>query len=411
MNDSSNKSHSAPLEGGLQSQPVHAPISQASLGEVSLSPTGEFEAGSLQTFTLIYTAGRYGIDDSGSIRVCFRFASDQSKPQFEDATALGYTTIEASNNAVLQYRYERKGNVRPWGVTLYIKVVNGFLREGDTLTIRFGDTRKGSPGLRLQTFCEDSFEFHVLVDPIATCVYQPIAKQPVIRIIPGWPEKWIGVVPTKVRAGEKFQLKIKAVDRWGNPSNKLDTTVHLRANSLINGLPEAVTFRPGDFVQTLDNLSVGKSGDVLIRIEDAFGNFLCEANPMRVVEDAGLLHYWADLHGQSEETIGTNSAKRYFEFARDLAFVDAAGHQGNDFQITNAFWSKLNTLSAQFNERDRFVTLPGYEWSGNTHLGGDRNVYFTKEGEQIRRSSHALVPDRSDIDTDADHCRGTFPGF
>ena len=411
MSNQSTKSEKASLEGGLQSQPVHTPISEELLGQMSLSPTGEFEAGSLQTFTLVYTAGKYGIDDSGSMRVCFRFASDQSRPQFENAEAAGYTTIEASNNAVLQYRYDRKGNVRPWGGTLYIKVVNGFLSEGDTITIRLGDTRKGSPGLRLQTFCEDSFEFHVLVDPIATCVYQPIMKQPVIRIVPGKPQKWIAVVPTQKKAGEKFPLRLKAVDRWGNPTNKFDTTVHLRANGSVNGLPETVTFRPGDFVQTVHNLSVAKPGDVLIRVEDASGNGLCESNPMRVVESAELNHFWADLHGQSEETIGTNSARKYFEFARDFAFLDATGHQGNDFQITNAFWSKLNTLNAQFNERDRFITLPGYEWSGNTHLGGDRNVYFTSEARQIRRSSHALIPDKSDIHTDATTAEELFRAF
>ena len=45
--------------------------------------------------------------------------------------------------------------------------------------------------------------------------------------------------------------------------------------------------------------------------------------------------------------------------------------------------------------------MPGYEWSGNTAVGGDRNVYFRTEGRQIRRSSHALLPDRSDLETDA----------
>ena len=67
-------------EGGHQSHPVQEPISPEVLGTVFLSPAGEFEAGSLQTFALTYTAGKHGIDDSGSIRVCFRFASDQSRP-------------------------------------------------------------------------------------------------------------------------------------------------------------------------------------------------------------------------------------------------------------------------------------------------------------------------------------------
>ena len=320
-----------PLDGGLQSVPPGVLIAPKDLGTAELSPDGVFEAGSFQTFTLTYTAGRYGIDDSGSLRICFRFATDQSRPQFEDPAGVGFTTIAASNDAVLQYRYDPKGNTRPWDRTLYIKVVHGFLREGDTITIRFGDTTQGSPGLRLQTFCEDSFEFHVLVDPIATYNYQPLPLQPTIRIVPGPPERWVAVVPTLRRVAEKFALSLKAEDRWGNPSDQIDTTISLYAEPTIDGLPVNVTFTPGEFTKVIDGLSVSQSADVVLSVRDGAGMELARANALRIVEQGELMHYWADLHGQSEETIGTNSARQYFEFARDKAFVDATGHQGNDF--------------------------------------------------------------------------------
>ncbi len=82
--------------------------------------------------------------------------------------------------------------------------------------------------------------------------------------------------------------------------------------------------------------------------------------------------------------------------------------RGNDFQITNEFWQWLNELSAEFNEDHRFVVFPGWEWSGNTGLGGDRNVLMMNEGEQIHRSSHALVDDLSDVDTDANSASDLF---
>jgi hypothetical protein len=155
---------------GMDNGALCAPIDPALLGTATLDPAGAFEAGSYQRFTLVYTAGRYGIDDTGSLRVCFRFASDQSNPQFDDPAGPGYTTVVASNGAVLEVRFDPKGNIRPWDRTLWIKVVRGYLCEGDRITIRFGDPRQGSPGMRLQTFCEDSFEFRVLADPIATRV-------------------------------------------------------------------------------------------------------------------------------------------------------------------------------------------------------------------------------------------------
>ena len=72
----------------------------------------------------------------------------------------------------------------------------------------------------------------------------------------------------------------------------------------------------------------------------------------------------------------------------------------NHFQITNEFWEKIQNITKDFLDDEQFVTFPGYEWSGNTGLGGDRNVIFFKEGEAIRRSSHALVDGINDLHSD-----------
>jgi hypothetical protein len=87
----------------INSGVILAPIAAQHLGNAVIEPAGAFEAGSYASFTLTYTAGTYGIDDSGALRVCFRFATDQTPLQFADPTAPGYTTVEASNGAVLHY--------------------------------------------------------------------------------------------------------------------------------------------------------------------------------------------------------------------------------------------------------------------------------------------------------------------
>ena len=141
-----------------------------------------------------------------------------------------------------------------------------------------------------------------------------------------------------------------------------------------------------------------KPGDCAVRVLDEAGNELTRSNPLRAVDSATpLVHFWGDTHGQSNETLGTNTAREYFEFGRDKAFLDVMGHQGNDFQITGAFWRELNELSAEFDKPERFVCIPGYEWSANTAVGGDRNVHFRREGETIHRSSHAQIADAADI--------------
>lgn len=395
----------------LNNGSLREPIEFRLLGTAQLDKTGDFEAGSYQSFTLTYTAGRFGIDDSGSLRVVFRFATDQSNPQFDNPQAANYTEVVASNNAILECRFDPKGNIRPWDRTLQIKVVRGFMKEGDTITIRFGVTDKGSPGMRLQTFCESHFEFRVLADPIATYNFQPLPVQPAISIVPGDAATWVAVVPSICSVGQPFSLRIKAEDKWGNPTNKAAATLRLNASQNIKNLPATVDVAEGNFATEVPDLVIEQEGPLEIKLHDENDQLVASSNPAQIVSAPTGFMYWGDIHGQSDETLGTNSAADYFAFGRDRAFLDICAHQGNDFQMTETFWRDLNNVTAKFNEPGRYVTLPGYEWSGNTALGGDRNVFFPVEGRIMRRSSHALIEDQSDADTDCHTAAELFESF
>lgn len=358
-----------------------------------------FEAGSFQSLTIIFTAGRFGMDDTGSIRIVFRFASDMGTPQFTDPAAANYVTASASNGAQLELAYHPRLNLRPWGKTLSITVGRGFLSPGDTIAVRLGDRSGGSPGIRLQTFCEDRFEFRVLADVFATCNWALLPDQPWIAIVPGASATWRLVLPTLRRAGEPFALGIRADDRWGNPSHRCSGRFRLSATAPVAGLPDAFTWPEAARSHRIEGLTAPQ-GDLAIALLDEAGAELAVSNPLRIAAEADYLPFWTDMHGQSEETIGTNSAWRLAEYARDLAFVDAMCHQGNDFQIAGEFWDTLNGVTRAFDKPGRFVFFPGYEWSGNTALGGDRNVVLKGEGRTLHRSSHALVEDLADAQND-----------
>jgi hypothetical protein len=372
------------------------------MGSATLAPSGSFVAGSHAELTLTYTAGTFGIDDSGMLKVSWRTTSDMAKPQFSEPAAPNYTTIEASNGARLEYWIDRL-NVRPWVNTLLIRVGRGFLRAGDTLTVRFGDRRQGSPGLRLQTNCEERFELKVYVDAFATYEFTELPLSPGFALVPGPAARWKAILPSLALVGEPFRLAIVAEDLWGNPT-RVDRPLVLVPSRPIRNLPAGIVPGPQNGPLVFDDLTVAEPGDIALRLDAAdTGEQLARANPLRVASGAPLRRYWGDLHGQSGETVGTNPAESYFRYARDCAFVDIAGHQGNDFQITDAFWQELNRLTAAFDEPGRFVCVPGYEWSGNTGMGGDRNVFYRREGRPIHRSSRILVagqdPAQSDCHT------------
>ncbi len=369
-------------------------------GHAALTPKGRFEARSLQSFTLTYVAGRYGLDDTGSIRIVLRFTADGGPLQMTDPTGLNYVTAASSNGVPLRLAFNANGHQRPWYQALTVSVSKGYLREGDRITVLLGDRSAGSPGLRLQSFCESAFAFKVLADVCATGHYVPVAESPAIAIVPGPPAHWKAVLPTLRRPGEPFRLGLKAEDRTGNPSDQVERALTLESDRPINGLPRQARFERGARSLVLEDLSCDEEGALHIRVLDDAGALLAESNPL-VIRTGGEAAYWGDMHGQSGESVGINTAREYFAFARDLAFLDATSHQANDFQVNAAFWAHINELTAAFHKDGRFLTLPGYEWSGNTGVGGDRNVYFRREGRPIRRSSHALLRDRSDIGSDA----------
>jgi hypothetical protein len=366
------------------------------MGSITLSPSGPFVAGSYAELTLVYTAGTFGIDDTGMVKVSWRTTSDFSKPQFDKPDASNFTTVEASNGAKLEVWFDRL-NIRPYANTLLIRVGRGYLRAGDTLTIRLGDRRRGSLGLRLQTNVEKRVELRTSVDAFAAYEFCELPKQPAFDLVPGPAIKLKAILPSLAVVGEPFRLAIVAEDKWGNPTDDAAGTLKLQSSRPLSGLPDSIAIAKGDGPRVIENLVAEDPGDLDLTVA-ANGQLVAQANPLRVVSAAPLRRYWADLHGQSGETIGMGTAEDYFRYARDRAFVDMVGHQGNDFQITDTFWKKLNELTAQFDRPGKFVCLPGYEWSGNTGMGGDRNIFFRAEGRPIRRSSHILVGDETSTD-------------
>jgi hypothetical protein len=194
------------------------------------------------------------------------------------------------------------------------------------------------------------------------------------------------IAPSLRRPGEPFSLGIRPQDRWGNPA-RYSGLVNIQASAPVSGLASSHEFRTEASLK-LKNLVIDKPGSIVFRLLGEQHNLLAQSNPL-MIRQCHHRAYWGDLHGQSGETVGINTMREYLEFARDRAFIDVTSHQGNDFQITNAFWCHINELSAEFARDGDFVVFPCYEWSGNAPVGGDHNVFFCRENRPIHRSSHS----------------------
>ena len=349
------------------------------LGTVTLEPCAPVVAGSYQQWTLTLTVGSYGIDEGGTIKIAQRLACDMQPAQFSDPAAPAYCTVQTNGAAKLAARFAPKGHERPWMIwCVVIDVYDGSLAPGDTVTVVLGERSGGSSGIRVQTFVESAHEFRVFVDPTNAAVARAVADSPKFPIVRGEAVELVCIAPSQAVVGEAVEVFVKGQDMWGNPT-------------AVAGPVELGWEGEGEVVVEGCRVSFGTPGSG--RLIAAVDGLRCYSNPVAVSETAPQWHhYWGDLHAQSDATVGIGTEEEYFTFARDWARVDFASHQGNDFQVDDEDWQRLNETVRAFHRDGEFVVFPGYEWSANSPAGGDRNVFYFAEGLPIVRNSHWQIP-------------------
>ncbi|MCX7014808.1 MAG: DUF3604 domain-containing protein, partial [Candidatus Sumerlaeota bacterium] len=361
------------------------------LGLATISPASPVRAGAWGTWTIRYVAPASGVDDGGALRIGIRSITDWGRPQLDDPAGDHYLTVSCSNPETrLVAQWRMSGNFRPYAPHLSIEVQDAPLAEGDEIVVTFGDRRGGSCGTRAQTYAQHWFDFRVYVDRFGTGIFDLLVDSPGLTIVPNEPKRLACVATGDGSAAHPVRLLVRAEDEWGNPVNEaVPGRVRLTFRGAAADLPKTIELAHGLWRRN----GVRCSGEGVLRIRaehPALG--ATECNPLRIAAgESGLHPYWGDLHGQSQETIGTNPAESYFRFARDKSLCDVCAHQGNDLQVTDAFWSAINRLTRKFTREGRFVAFPGYEWSGTTPAGGDHNVIYLDEGAGIFRSSTTQV--------------------
>ena len=374
------------------------------VGRASIAPAGPVVAGAIGSWTITYEVGLYGYDEFARLKIACRFASDWGTPQFTDPAAANYATARLesrSPTSVAHLSWEPRGYIRPWFKCLVVSIRDGSLYPGDKVHVTLGDRSRGGPGSRAQTFRERGCEWRVLVDPFGTELYSPLAASPTLDIVGGDFHRLVVIAPTTVRPGEPFDALVKAEDVWGNPCERFagDVTVGVRGCD-IAGLPRRITFRRGELaVASMSALRVADAGRET-RIVATHGEHRAESNLVRALRPSEPKTWWGDLHGQTRATVGTGTIEEYFAFGREVALLDMMCHQANDFQVTDDEWRRLRREIDRFHQDGRCVIFVGYEWSGMTPGGGDRNVMFRGDVAALHRSSHAEVDDMRDAATD-----------
>ena len=376
---------------GLYSKTKDMPF----LGRVSCN-VEKIVAGSWQEVVIDYEVGASGMADGSWFKATFKFYSDWALFQTSDPEAANYVSAEyhagphvpgqsPATVQALKVRFDQKGHERPFQKAIIVDTFDGYLKAGDHIVIRLGDRRFGGAGTRAQTFVEENFRIRCYVDPLGTSRFAAVAPDLVFQIVPGRPAQlqWAG--SRIVRAGEKFPVRVRAEDEWGNACWNSPEKIVVRAT--LDGKPvyekKTRLADKGWAVLKLDDLPAGAAGELAVTATLPDHAWV-KPQTFYITVDKNLgapRVYYCDLHVHSEDTIGTNSTTYNLTYGRDVSGLDIIAFAHNDFNITDQRWKETVKLIRGIAKDGQFVAYPGTEWCGSSCAGGDHNVVFLHDGE------------------------------
>ncbi|WP_165445281.1 DUF3604 domain-containing protein [Bacilliculturomica massiliensis] len=363
-------------------------MASENLGKLQCHTEGErLTVGLPGTVHMIFTVGRCGIDDGGSVWFIRHGVTDWQAINTVDETAMGYSTVWTTGDARVILR-QREG-IRPYETAVAVTVQDGCLREGDRVEVILGDRSKGSPGILTQTVAEENHTIFAAVDSVGSGRFEEVHPPCRLSVGNGVCADFHVILPSTVYEKEEFDIKLRVLDSYGNRCADFVGEVLLlpESDSPIETEEIRIAFRASDRgVRRVRGKMTG-SGVCRLRAELPYYGLKTISNPCRTISRGEKKLFWGDMHAQNLMGSGIGSMDDSLTFAKEVGALDFTGWQGNDFEVSEENWKEVSAAVKDYHEDGSFVVFLGYEWSGITANGGDHNIYFRNDGEQIFRSS------------------------
>lgn len=375
---------------------------------------GEITAGKLSISPAVATAGAFGtwtvayrvdepVKTGGGLRVQLPLEwhagirNSGIRLQTDSPGDLNYVSAHASRpgtrvQATVELQSDTtlvKGN-RPSNLTgqmgYFVEVVRavvtgGELQAGDTISVVYGDTSKGSPGLRAGILKSAGDPVTAALDTAGLGQFRLIAERPKVVLKPALPVEMLVTATSQLTAGKAAVLHVALLDEWANAASEWSGPVELKVASGEAEIPATVQLAAG--TGWLD-VPFTPRGEGILRIAAVAPGRRLEAvsNPMEVSAGARKeTIYWGDLHSHTEiSRDGVGKEASAYEYARHvsaLEFYAMTDHTG-DRRLTAAEWPAYNVLANRFNAPGAFATLHAYECSFYAPYG-HHNVFFRGE--------------------------------
>jgi len=363
-------------------------------GHARLSPAEPVVCGSWGRWTVDWIAGPTGLEPGDAVVLQVSPFWGWTPPQTARPGFPGFTTVSAPPGVTLDVA---DGQVP---MTVVARLGHGRLSAGDTLRFVYGDSTRGGAGSlsRADMYAERFEEFLVKTDGDGDGFFAPVADPPGLRVVAAPPVRLAVSAPAVVRPGERFPVRIHALDPRDNLAELPPGAPKLLLRALRDDSGDTVPVArelPGAWKRADRNdrpggasvrVVVNRPGIYRLEASVADPALLGTSDLLLVDGDdtfAGLL--WGDIHAHSSLSDGTGHPRDLYAYARDVSGLDVCVVTDHDAHglapLAGAPWDTVRAATAAFHDPGTFVTLLGYEWTSWTW--GHRNVYYPGERGEV----------------------------
>ena len=345
---------------------------------------------SAQRIEVVFEVGPLGIDEGGLLFIMAEPFWSWSEAQVVDPNALGFATAKAQRGDV---------DLIPLADGATFKVDGRALEPNERIDFVLG---AGPRGIVVDEYADSASEILIAVDADGDGTRGWIKESAELDISARTGSAIIALGPAEVAPGDPIEVIISIVDargnraRWPEPTGDDDRTTISFAVERTDGPAlsalgledkiSGVDIPDGPYRIRFDAPATPGTIRLAIRGRGAIEGLSSHVNPIVVRRSATRL-IWADLHGHSGLSDGTGTPEDYFSYARDVARLDAVALTDHDhwglrpLDETPALAATILEAARKFHQPERFVTVPGYEWTSWLH--GHRHVLYFDEDAPI----------------------------
>lgn len=196
------------------------------------------------------------------------------------------------------------------------------------------------------------------------------------------------LTPSFVVRNKRFDAMVRFEDQYGNLTSEAppETLIELSYEHLRENLNWKLFVPETGFI-SLPNLYFNEPGFYTIKLFNTSTKLSYFSSPIKCFPDATTSLFWGLLHGESERIDSTEnieSCLRYFRDDKAYNFFASSPFENME-ETSLETWKSICQHLTDFDEADRFTTMVGFQWRGESPQEGLRQIIYAKDSRHLLR--------------------------